>query len=189
MKCVSRILIRPRKLIRARKSSRVRKSRKYRISRKGSRKHSRKHSRNHNIDNGDRDKNNKETSMKQLSMKKGSDDEKGEYDIVENSPTGRYSRTSEEIGKGVYKTVFKAIDNNDGSEVAWAIITTKGLKTIEKRRIVYEIGLLNKIIGDNHKDIIPPNIIKFRGSWHEPEKKRCIMVTNLIPGGTLKSYI
>jgi len=172
-----------RKSVSTRKTSRVRSNKniiKYRSVRKSTRKR--------NIDSGDRDKNTKEPSMKQLSIQQLSM-KKGEYDIVENSPTGRYSRTSEEIGKGAYKTVFKAIDNNDGSEVAWAIITTKGLKTIEKRRIVYEIGLLNKIIGDNHKDIIPPNIIKFRGSWHEPEKKRCIMVTNLIPGGTLKSYI
>jgi len=175
----------------SRKGSRNRKTRKYRSSRKGSRKGSR----NHNIDNGDRDKNTKEPSMKQLSiqqlsMKKGLDDEKGEYGIVENSPTGRYSRTSEEIGKGAYKTVFKAVDNNDASEVAWAIINVKGLSKKEKQRILYEIRLLDKILGkDNHTDIIPTNIIKLRGTWSEPEKKRCVMITDLIPGGTLKSYI
>jgi len=39
--------------------------------------------------------------------------------IIEISPNGRYAKLNCVLGKGAYKVVFKAMDREEGYEVAW----------------------------------------------------------------------
>jgi len=50
-------------------------------------------------------------------MHVGSLCEKKGLRIVEKSPKGRYGRFCEEIGKGSFKTIYKAYDYDEGKEV------------------------------------------------------------------------
>merc|ERR1711988_100503 len=60
---------------------------------------------------------------------------KDKYTIVESSPTNRFVRYDEVLGKGAYKTVHLACDSQEGDFVAWNTITLKGLPKSEKVRI------------------------------------------------------
>ncbi|KAL9273600.1 Serine/threonine-protein kinase WNK8-like protein, partial [Drosera capensis] len=48
-----------------------------------------------------------------------SDASHDEAKYVEKDPSGRYVRFSEVLGKGAFKTVYKAFDEVEGIEVAW----------------------------------------------------------------------
>ncbi|PON73574.1 Protein kinase-like domain containing protein [Parasponia andersonii] len=48
-------------------------------------------------------------------------------DIVEKDPTGRYLRYEEVLGRGAFKTVYKAFDEVDGVEVAWNQMSVEDL--------------------------------------------------------------
>jgi len=39
--------------------------------------------------------------------------------VLETSPNGRYAKLNTVLGKGAYKVVYKAIDREEGYEVAW----------------------------------------------------------------------
>jgi hypothetical protein len=42
--------------------------------------------------------------------------------VVEVSPNGRYARLNTVLGKGAYKIVYKAIDRDEGYEIAWNVL-------------------------------------------------------------------
>jgi hypothetical protein len=42
--------------------------------------------------------------------------------VVEVSPNGRYTRLNTVLGKGAYKIVYKAIDRDEGYEIAWNVL-------------------------------------------------------------------
>ncbi|KAI9092211.1 hypothetical protein K1719_027711 [Acacia pycnantha] len=48
------------------------------------------------------------------------DDADADADVVEKDPTGRYIRYDDMLGRGAFKTVYKAFDEDDGMEVAWS---------------------------------------------------------------------
>ncbi|MED6122954.1 hypothetical protein PIB30_044773 [Stylosanthes scabra] len=50
-----------------------------------------------------------------------------EEDFVEKDPTGRYLRYNEILGKGAFKTVYRAFDEVEGIEVAWNQVRIDGL--------------------------------------------------------------
>ena len=77
---------------------------------------------------------------------------------VEESPTGRYIRFNERLGKGAFKTVYRGIDTIEMREVAWNTINISNIPKKEKKRIVDEVNLLNTL---SHK-----NLIQFYGSWY-----------------------
>jgi len=58
------------------------------------------------------------------------------------SPTGRFKRFSEELGRGAYKTVYRGIDHDTGREVAWSLINISNLPKSERPRIKSEISLI-----------------------------------------------
>lgn len=46
--------------------------------------------------------------------------------VVETSPDERYIRLNTLLGKGAYKAVYKAIDREEGYEVAWNSVQVSG---------------------------------------------------------------
>lgn len=74
-----------------------------------------------------------------------------EAKFIETSPKGRFSRFSEELGRGAYKVVYRGVDHETGREVAWNAIYLKRLPTHDRVRIKSEIELIKKL---KHKNII-----------------------------------
>ncbi|RHZ64156.1 hypothetical protein Glove_326g113 [Diversispora epigaea] len=96
--------------------------------------------------------------------------------VIEESPNGRYGRLNTILGKGAYKVVYKAIDREEGYEVAWNCFqTTKA----EFNDLSQEIKIL--------KQVRHPNIINFHDCWYKDQE--FIFVTELMTSGTLREYI
>ncbi|CAA0831387.1 Serine/threonine-protein kinase WNK8 [Striga hermonthica] len=105
-----------------------------------------------------------------------------EVDYVEKCHRGRYIRYSEVLGKGAFKTVYKAFDQIDGIEVAWNRIKIDDvLRSPEDLEKLYaEVHLLSQL---SHE-----NIIKFYDSWIDQKKKTINMITELFTSGSLRQY-
>lgn len=99
--------------------------------------------------------------------------------IVEESPMKKFVRFSEEIGRGKYKIVYKGIDVVEMKEIAWNSIYIKNLSINDKKRLMFEVNILNKL---HH-----PNIIKILSTWKN--KDFLIFITDFMTGGTLFDYI
>ncbi|KAI9321048.1 kinase-like domain-containing protein [Dichotomocladium elegans] len=93
--------------------------------------------------------------------------------VVEVSQNQRYVRLNTLLGKGAYKVVYKAIDREEGYEVAWNTMQSapKGLD--------HEIEIL--------KAVRHPNIIAFHDAWYQ--KNEFVFITELMTSGTLREYI
>ncbi|KAL3536680.1 hypothetical protein ACH5RR_000046 [Cinchona calisaya] len=104
-------------------------------------------------------------------------------DYVEKDPRGRYIRYNEVLGKGAFKTVYKAFDRLDGIEVAWNRIKIADvLRTPEDLEKLYsEVHLLRQL---KHE-----NIMKFYDSWIDDKKKTINMITELFTSGSLRQYV
>ncbi|XP_057834582.1 serine/threonine-protein kinase WNK2 isoform X1 [Cryptomeria japonica] len=102
--------------------------------------------------------------------------------FVEMDPAGRYGRYNEVLGKGAFKTVYKAFDEINGMEVAWNQINVKDvLRTPEDlQRIYSEVHLLKTL---KHK-----SIIKFYTSWVDEETQKINFITEMFTSGTLREY-
>lgn len=80
------------------------------------------------------------------------------------------------LGKGAYKVVYKAIDKEEGIEVAWNTCqTTRN----EFNEISEEVDILKKV---RHS-----NIITFYDSWYA--NGEFVFITELMTSGTLREYI
>nr|XP_023870679.1 probable serine/threonine-protein kinase WNK7 [Quercus suber]POE88495.1 putative serine/threonine-protein kinase wnk4 [Quercus suber] len=103
-------------------------------------------------------------------------------EYTEKDPTGRYVRYNEILGKGAFKTVFKAFDEVDGIEVAWNQVRIDDvLQSPEDLEKLYsEVHLLKSLKHDN--------IIKFCNSWVDDKKKTVNMITELFTSGNLRQY-
>ncbi|KAJ8660563.1 hypothetical protein O0I10_003610 [Lichtheimia ornata] len=96
--------------------------------------------------------------------------------VVEVSPDpGRYLRLNTLLGKGAYKVVYKAIDREEGYEVAWNSIQSAN----NAKDIAQEIQIL--------KSVRHPNIIAFHEAWHTDNE--LVIITELMTSGTLREYI
>ena len=93
----------------------------------------------------------------------------------------RYKKLNEVLGEGSYKTVTKAIDEEEGKEVAYNEVRIKRYEeeTQTTSSFSKEIALL--------KNIDHPYIIKIIDYWFTDED--FIFITELMTGGTLKDYI
>lgn len=103
-------------------------------------------------------------------------------DLVEKDPTGRYVRYDDVLGKGAFKTVYRAFDEVDGIEVAWNQVRIDDvLRSPEDFEKLYsEVYLLRSL---SHE-----NIIKFSNSWVDDKNKTINMITELFTSGNLRQY-
>ncbi|KAK9280524.1 hypothetical protein L1049_014216 [Liquidambar formosana] len=105
-----------------------------------------------------------------------------EYGYVEIDPTGRYARFEEVLGKGATKTVYKAIDEVLGMEVAWNQVKLNDVlrSPEELQRLYSEVHLLSTL---NHD-----SIIRFYTSWIDVDRKSFNFITEMFTSGTLREY-
>ncbi|KAI3416781.1 Protein kinase domain-containing protein [Psidium guajava] len=115
-------------------------------------------------------------------LRGGGDNPDSDSDYVEKDPAGRYVRYSEILGKGAFKTVYKAFDEVDGVEVAWNQVRIDDvLQSPEDLEKLYlEVHLLKLL---KHE-----NILKFYDSWVDDKKKTINMITELFTSGSLRQY-
>jgi len=113
--------------------------------------------------------------------------ERGEEDelvVLEKGPpeTLRYSRYREILGRGAFKTVYKAFDEAEGMEVAWNQVRVNEIVTTEeqKERLMKEIDMLKKM---THA-----NIISLYDSWVDEENMTVNFITELFTAGSLRQY-
>ncbi|KAI8854857.1 kinase-like domain-containing protein [Chytridium lagenaria] len=113
------------------------------------------------------------------------DDDDEENRVVETDPTGRFQRFNKSLGKGAYKEVFKAFDDEEGFEVAWNRLRLDHLRKQDAARILSEIQILQSLRNEN--------IINLFSAWTAPSgldgRERVIFITELMTSGTLKSYL
>ncbi|KAK4476322.1 hypothetical protein RD792_015467 [Penstemon davidsonii] len=82
-----------------------------------------------------------------------------EADYVEKCPRNRYLRYNDVLGKGAFKTVYKAFDQFDGIEVAWNRVKIDDvLRSPEDLEKLYSEGVkpasLNKVASPQIKEFI-----------------------------------
>lgn len=108
--------------------------------------------------------------------------EADDREIVEKDPSGRYIRYDEILGKGAFKTVYKAFDEVGGIEVAWSQVDIEDvLQSPEQlQRLYSEVHLL--------KSLKHENIIKFYSYWVDDKHKTINMITELFTSGSLRQY-
>mmetsp|Transcript_11187 Transcript_11187/g.69034 ORF Transcript_11187/g.69034 Transcript_11187/m.69034 type:complete len:751 (+) Transcript_11187:287-2539(+) len=102
--------------------------------------------------------------------------------IVEWDPRNRYCRYDEILGRGAYKTVFKAFDEHLGIEVAWNQVHVDELVTSkeDRERLFREVEMLESI---HHK-----NIMKIYASWVDKKKHNINFITEMFTSGTLRQF-
>ncbi|EEF29545.1 probable serine/threonine-protein kinase WNK10 [Ricinus communis] len=104
-------------------------------------------------------------------------------EYVEKDPTGRYLRYNEILGRGAFKTVYKAFDEVNGTEVAWNQVNIEdALNSPDQLVRLYssEVSLL--------KSLKHENIMKFFYSWIDDTKKNINIITELFTSGSLSNY-
>ncbi|KAJ1334885.1 hypothetical protein BSLG_008039 [Batrachochytrium salamandrivorans] len=100
-----------------------------------------------------------------------------------SDPTGRFERYAHCLGRGAYKEVFKAFDQDEGVEVAWNQLRLDHLSNKDAQRVLFEIQLLEGLRNDN--------IINLFYSWVAQTSSGSdgiFFITELMTSGTLKSY-
>ncbi|KAF8018926.1 hypothetical protein BT93_H3730 [Corymbia citriodora subsp. variegata] len=103
-------------------------------------------------------------------------------DVVETDPTHRYIRYRDVLGKGAFKTVYKAFDEVDGIEVAWNQVQIDDVlqSPDDLERLYSEVHLL--------KSLRHNNVIKFYNSWIDEKNKTVNIITELFTSGSLRQY-
>lgn len=109
-----------------------------------------------------------------------SDETDSEFEEVD--PNGRYGRYKEVLGKGAYKTVYRAFDELEGMEVAWNQVKVQDVlqRSEDLERLYSEVHLLKTL---KHK-----NIIKFYNSWVDTKNDNINFITEIFTSGTLRQY-
>ncbi|KAH6562220.1 hypothetical protein BASA50_004859 [Batrachochytrium salamandrivorans] len=110
-------------------------------------------------------------------------DDEDDHRVVESDPTGRFERYAHCLGRGAYKEVFKAFDQDEGVEVAWNQLRLDHLSNKDAQRVLFEIQLLEGLRNDN--------IINLFYSWVAQTSSGSdgiFFITELMTSGTLKSY-
>ncbi|XVE83310.1 hypothetical protein DITRI_Ditri16bG0078600 [Diplodiscus trichospermus] len=102
--------------------------------------------------------------------------------VLEIDPTSRYIMYNEVLGKGAFKTVYKAFDEANGIEVAWNQVRIDEVlqKPEDLERLYSEVRLL--------KSLKHSNIVRFYNSWIDDRKKTVNIITELFTSGSLRQY-
>ncbi|XP_010251036.1 PREDICTED: probable serine/threonine-protein kinase WNK3 isoform X2 [Nelumbo nucifera] len=110
------------------------------------------------------------------------DPDDSDLEFVEIDPSGRYGRYREVLGKGAFKTVYRAFDELEGIEVAWNQVRVVDLlrNSEDLERLYSEVHLLKTL---KHK-----NIIKFYSSWVDVKNENINFITEIFTSGTLRQY-
>jgi WNK lysine deficient protein kinase len=87
------------------------------------------------------------------------------------------------LGRGAFKTVYKAFDEREGIEVAWNQVKVNDLVTspAERERLFAEIRVLKQL---KHK-----NIMSFYDSWLDQKNLTVNFITEMFTSGTLRQYV
>ncbi|KAK7318473.1 hypothetical protein RJT34_03175 [Clitoria ternatea] len=103
-------------------------------------------------------------------------------DVLEIDPTCRYIKYKEVIGKGAFKTVYKAFDEVNGIEVAWS--------QVQIDEVLQSPGDLERLYSEVHllRSLRHSNIVRFYNSWIDEKRKTVNMITELFISGSLKQY-
>ncbi|KAI7906407.1 kinase-like domain-containing protein [Cokeromyces recurvatus] len=96
--------------------------------------------------------------------------------VIEVSSNGRFAKLNTFLGKGAFKVVYKAIDREEGYEVAWNVLQ---ITRQEVKALGHEIEIL--------KSVRHPNIIAFHDAWYNDSE--FVFITELMTSGTLREYI
>ncbi|GAB4823146.1 hypothetical protein N2152v2_010192 [Parachlorella kessleri] len=105
--------------------------------------------------------------------------------FVEMDPSGRYGRFDQILGRGAFKTVYKAFDTQEGTEVAWNQVRVSELVNCrdskeERDRLFAEIRVLKQL---KHK-----NIMTIYDSWLDSKTMSINFITELFTSGNLRQY-
>ena len=102
--------------------------------------------------------------------------------VICADPSGRYLKYNELLGEGAFKKVYKALDEEEGREVAWNEIQVQGrvLTEEERKRLQAEIE-----IGQELKH---PHVITFFESWLDASTGNMVFITELFTSGTLRQF-
>ena len=102
--------------------------------------------------------------------------------VICADPSGRYLKYNELLGEGAFKKVYKALDEEEGREVAWNEIQVQGrvLTEEERKRLQAEIE-----IGQELKH---PHVITFFESWLDGSTGNMVFITELFTSGTLRQF-
>lgn len=100
---------------------------------------------------------------------------------VEVDPTGRFTRSSQQLGKGASKVVYKGFDRVHGIEVAWnQVKLSDTLTPTQRKRLFSEIEVLKRL---RHR-----NIMTFYASWLDQKQNTLNFITEYFNPGTLRRH-
>ncbi|PNW83006.1 hypothetical protein CHLRE_06g302800v5 [Chlamydomonas reinhardtii] len=106
----------------------------------------------------------------------------GDDEIAEVDPEGSYCRYKEPVGKGRFKTVFKAFNSQIGIDVAWSKVSAESNHLSQEQLHSVAKDMMTGLELDH------PNIIKCFRCW-EDEEHGCInLITELFTSGNLRQY-
>ena len=93
----------------------------------------------------------------------------------------RYHRFNIKLGKGAFKEVYKAWDQQDQKDCAWNSIDLSLINTEdEKKKIFKECEMLKRL---NH-----PNILKILNQWFNNKTDKLCFITNIVQDGSLAKF-
>ncbi|KAK6947971.1 Protein kinase domain [Dillenia turbinata] len=117
-----------------------------------------------------------------VSMKGSKKSGPADDEIVEKDPSGRYVRYGEVLGRGAFKTVYKAFDEVNGIEVAWS--------QIKIDEVMQSPNDLEKLYSEVHllKPLNHGNIMTLHDSWVDDKEKTINMITELFTSGSLRQF-
>ncbi|KAI9355392.1 kinase-like domain-containing protein, partial [Zopfochytrium polystomum] len=98
--------------------------------------------------------------------------------------TGRFARYRKSLGRGAYKDVFKAFDEEEGKEVAWNQLRVDHLNKRDAQRVLSEIAILQSLRNNYIINLLHHWVAKGRDG-----RERVFFITELMTSGTLKTFL